>query len=77
MDEESILQQISSHTHKLLVREILAASKCKDSRGNRYSDNWIMLCLLLHIKSPSGYSFLRDNNIMPLPCVRTVRKNII
>ncbi|KAL5239019.1 hypothetical protein ACI65C_006429 [Semiaphis heraclei] len=71
--EESILQQISSHTHKLLVREILAASKCKDSRGNRYSDNWIMLCLLLHIKSPSGYSFLRDNNIMPLPCVRTVR----
>jgi len=73
INEESILQKISSHTHKLLVHEILAASKCKNACGNRYSDNWIMLCLLLHIKSPSGYSFLRNNNIMPLPCVRTVR----
>jgi len=32
-----------------------------------------MLCLLLHIKSPSAYSGLRVNKIMPLPCIRTIR----
>lgn len=33
-----------------------------------------MLCLLLHIKSPRTYTFLRNNEILPLPCHSTVKK---
>lgn len=74
LDEETVLQKIPSAKHKLLVQEILKSSKVKNLHGNRYSEDWVMLCLLLSIKSPSAYSFLRDNNIMPLPCVRTIRR---
>ncbi|KAF0726762.1 Uncharacterized protein FWK35_00025159, partial [Aphis craccivora] len=29
---------------------------------------------MLQIRSPSGYRFLRDNNILPLPCINTIRQ---
>ncbi|KAF0746350.1 Uncharacterized protein FWK35_00019825, partial [Aphis craccivora] len=35
----------------------------------RYSENWMMLCLLFQIRSPSGYKFLKDQNILPFPCL--------
>ena len=35
-----------------------------------------MLCLLLHIKGPSVYNFLRTNEILPLPCPETMRRYI-
>lgn len=28
-------------------------------------------------RSPSGYKFLHDQNIVPLPCVNTIRKNLL
>ncbi|KAH7950320.1 hypothetical protein HPB49_022399 [Dermacentor silvarum] len=34
------------------------------------------MCLLLHIRSPAAYDFLRRNDLMPLPAVSTVRKYI-
>ncbi|XP_050064415.1 uncharacterized protein LOC126553315 [Aphis gossypii] len=37
----------------------------------------MILCLLLQIRSPSGYKFLRDQNILPLPCTKTVRKYLL
>ncbi|EEC07963.1 hypothetical protein IscW_ISCW006389 [Ixodes scapularis] len=36
----------------------------------------LLLCLLLHIRTPTGYRFLRENDILPLPSVKTVRKYI-
>lgn len=56
------------------VRQIFAAAKCKNSKGRRYSEQWLLLCMLMHMRSPCGYEFLRDNNILPLPCVRTIRR---
>ncbi|XP_033211785.1 uncharacterized protein LOC117169483 isoform X2 [Belonocnema kinseyi] len=32
-----------------------------------------MLCTLMNIRSPSYYEFLRKNEILPLPCPKTVR----
>ncbi|KAF0715840.1 Uncharacterized protein FWK35_00024772 [Aphis craccivora] len=34
-----------------------------------YSDNWMILCLLFQIRSPSGYKFLRDQGLLSLPCL--------
>ncbi|KAH0535046.1 hypothetical protein KQX54_012472 [Cotesia glomerata] len=59
-----------------VVQEILKASHCKNSSGRRYSENWLMLCMLLYMRSVSGYNFIRDNNILPLPCVSTMRRNL-
>lgn len=33
-----------------LVREIVAAAKVKNPRNRRYSENWMMLCLLFQIR---------------------------
>lgn len=57
------------------VHQILAAAKCKNSKGRRYSEQWLLLCMLMHMRSPCGYEFLRNNNeILPLPYVRTIRR---
>ncbi|KAH7942060.1 hypothetical protein HPB49_020112 [Dermacentor silvarum] len=62
--------------HCVLLKECVAAAKVTAKQGRRYTDDWLLLCLLLHIRTPSGYRFMRDNNILPLPCVRTIRKYI-
>lgn len=28
-------------------------------------------------RSPSGYKFLREQNILPLPCINTIRKHLL
>jgi len=33
-----------------LIKEIVAAAKTKNSKGRRYSENWMMLCLLFQIR---------------------------
>ncbi|CAN8014592.1 unnamed protein product, partial [Ixodes persulcatus] len=57
-----------------LIKECVLAARCKSKMSRRCTEHWILICLLLHIRSPSGYSFLKDNEILPLPCVTTVRK---
>ncbi|CAI6351322.1 unnamed protein product [Macrosiphum euphorbiae] len=37
----------------------------------------MLLCLLFQIRSPSGYKFLREQNILPLPCINTIRKHLL
>ena len=32
-----------------------------------------MLCLLMNIRSQGYYNFLRKNEIIPLPCSKTIR----
>ncbi|KAM7284755.1 uncharacterized protein ISCGN_001849 [Ixodes scapularis] len=65
-----------SNAQLSVVEECIAAAKCKSKRQRRYDDNWLLLCLLLHIRTPTGYLFLRENDILPLPSVKTVRKYI-
>lgn len=51
----------------MLINECISIAKLKNPHNLRYSENWLLLCLLLKIKSPSGYNFLRINDILPLP----------
>lgn len=60
-----------------LIKEIFAAAKVKNPKGRKYSENWMMLCLLFQIRSPSGYKILKDQNILPFPCVNTIRKHLL
>lgn len=60
-------------SQKLALKEIIAAASKKDTRGRRYTEEWVMLCMLMNIRSVGYYKFMRKNNILPLPCTRTIR----
>ncbi|KAL4127413.1 hypothetical protein QTP88_011584 [Uroleucon formosanum] len=64
LQEDSIFQQLMqyniSSNQQLLIKEIVYIEEC------------IVLCILLHIRSPSSYSFMRDNQLLSLPCTRTM-----
>lgn len=36
-----------------------------------------LMKLKFFFRSPSGYRFLRDQNILPLPCTNTIRKHFL
>lgn len=61
---------------QLIFRHSIQLHECKDIRQMRYSLNWLLDCLLLKIRSPSGYEFLRKNEFLPLPCRTTLSKSI-
>lgn len=61
---------------QLVVKEIVNAARKTDPRGRRYTHEFIMLCMLLNIRSTSYYEFPRYQNILPLPCTRTIRDYI-
>lgn len=58
---------------QLALKEIVAAASKKDARGRRYRDDWMMLCMLMNIRSSGYYEFLRKNNVLALPCSRSIR----
>lgn len=58
---------------KILIKEIINAAKVSNPRGRQYSEEFIMLSLLMNIRSPSYYNFLRNNKIIPLKCMKTIR----
>lgn len=60
-----------------VLNRIIKAAKHKSSKGHHYSDEWMLLCMLLHMRSAAEYEFLRSNGILPLPSVRTVRRYVI
>lgn len=57
-----------------VVQEIINTTKHTNAKSARYDENWILICLLMHMKSPSAYNFLRNHEILPMPCVRTIRR---
>ncbi|XP_043283154.1 uncharacterized protein [Venturia canescens] len=71
--EERCSELLVPATHKTAMKEIIAAASAKNPKGRRYSEDWIMLCLIMNIRSPAYYEFLRKNNVMPLPSKRTIR----
>lgn len=62
-----------SENTKLALKEILSCAKAKTRNGRRYTDEWIILCLMFHLASPRGYRFVRSADILPLPAISTVR----
>src|SRR5277367_2327148 len=59
---------------QLTLKECIRAGKQSVKTSKRYTSDWLLTCLLLHIKSPSAYEFLRNNEVLPLPCTSTIRK---
>lgn len=77
IDSNIVLENLGnkiSENQKIIIQEIISSSKKKCPRGNRYTEDWVMLCMLLHIRSPAGYKFLQSNQLLPLPCIRTIRR---
>ena len=56
------------------LKEILSSSLRKNAKGTSYSEKWILLCLLFHMRSPKGYDFILNNKILPLPSPSTIRR---
>ena len=72
---DSILDEANiDSNYSLLIKEIFSSSKVKNSKSNRYSHDWILNCLLVHMKSSSMYKYLIDEKMLPLPSVSTVKK---
>ena len=67
------LQSIENKNQRIVIQEIISAARRTDSRGRRYQEDFIMLCMLMNIRSQSYYEFLRKTNIIPLPCTKTIR----
>jgi len=65
-----------NESQKTLVIECFAAAKYKNPKIRRYTENWLMLCLLLNIRSPSAYKYLRARTLLPLPHPKTVRSHV-
>lgn len=59
---------------RLTVEACFEAAKHKDSRGIRYTTQWIYECLLLRIKSPKAYRHLRDKKMLSLPSITTLNR---
>ncbi|KAH8027961.1 hypothetical protein HPB51_011769 [Rhipicephalus microplus] len=80
LQEEDITKKLQSldipPMQLFLVQECISAAKCTTKNNRRYTDDWLLLCLLLNIRSPSTYAFLRSNNILPMPCTSTIRRYI-
>lgn len=78
LDEEIVFQYFTTNNipqnYLLVIKEIIASAKKKSLKGNRYTEDWMMLCMLLHIRSPAGYSFMQNNKLLPLPCIRRIRE---
>ncbi|KAH7953313.1 hypothetical protein HPB49_007028 [Dermacentor silvarum] len=49
-------------------------SKRKSTRGMGFTQNWILECLLMKMKSPKLYNYMRQNKILVLPSEDTLRK---
>lgn len=52
----------------------MSVGKSVNPNGRRYSKEWLLLCLLLRIRSPAAFHFMRTNDILPLPSRSTMHK---
>lgn len=60
----------------IVMNEIIQATKYTNLKSRRYNEEWILLCMLMRMKSPTTYNFLRDNQILPLLCIRTIQRQV-
>ncbi|XP_018375241.1 PREDICTED: uncharacterized protein LOC108769007 [Trachymyrmex cornetzi] len=73
INNESVDEMLTNRNvpknQRIAIKEIISAANSKNKHGKRYSEEWLLLCMLMHMRSPMSYNFLRDNEILPLPCV--------
>jgi len=59
---DSFNDQNLPESYRVVVQEIFKASKHENKKTMRYSEDWILKCLLFHIRSASGYNFILKND---------------
>lgn len=69
---DAVLEKVSTN-EKIVIEEIISAARKSHPKGRRYSEDFMMLCMLMNIRSRSYYEYLRRHQILPLPCSKTVR----
>lgn len=79
VDKETFFEKIDkidnmSCIQKLLIKECYETARYKRKTSRHYTLEWLSTCLLLHVRSPTAYEFLRTNDIIPLPHVSTIKK---
>ncbi|XP_039306121.1 uncharacterized protein LOC120357987 [Solenopsis invicta] len=74
--EDQLKNKKIPNNQLIVIREIIQATKYSNPTGRKYNEEWILLCMLMRMKSPTTYNFLRDNQILPLPCVRTIQRQV-
>ncbi|KAL3252132.1 hypothetical protein MRX96_054941 [Rhipicephalus microplus] len=65
------VQKLSAR-EKLIFDHWLMKANAKSATAARYEKEWIYDCLLLKIKSTAVYTFLHENEFLPLPNPRTL-----
>ncbi|KAL3213264.1 hypothetical protein MRX96_035545 [Rhipicephalus microplus] len=61
-----------STREKLIYDQCIMKANAKSPKAARYKKAWIYDCLLLKIKSTAVYTFLHENEYLPLPNPRTL-----
>lgn len=56
------------------VRMCHQFSLTRNKKGMRYSQRWILECLLLRIKSRKAYLHILNHNLLPLPSISTLNR---
>ena len=67
-------QESLSRNEKIAITGTFAAASKKNPKSRKYSDDLVVLCMLIYMRSPASYQMLRDNKILPLPCKRSIRR---
>lgn len=71
--EDILIKSNVNAIQKTVIKEIVSFSK-SNLHGVRYDKEWILQFMLIHLKSPTTYEFIRNQKLLPLPCVRTIRR---
>lgn len=58
------------------IKACYCYANTNDKRGLRYTNRWILECLLLRIKSRKAYQHLRNHNILAVPTIETLNTYI-
>ncbi|KAL3247518.1 hypothetical protein MRX96_056953 [Rhipicephalus microplus] len=66
-----VLDKLSTR-EKLIYDQCIMKANAKSPKAARYKKTWIYDCLLLKIKSTVVYTFLHENEYLPLPNPRTL-----
>lgn len=73
---QKVLDSVHEEKHKEVIKTIIMASKCENSKNRRYSNDWMYECILMRIKSAKLYRKMLEDNILPLPSFRTIQRFI-
>lgn len=59
---------------QLAVKQCFEAAKRKSTRGMAYDKEWMLECILLKMRSPKLYDYIRRQSVLVLPGRSTIRK---